>query len=229
VGRRPGRVGGASEHKSLDAAPVPPVDILPLASVWQQEPARGGRPEMYTVRTGVGRVRGTLDRGTPVPPRAGTVFPYSDRPSRFPRGEAPASRGTGGAGAPESTPASRRRGACSFCGHLGPWLWECPAQFPEVQAHGQALREAVAAHRSGRGPAPPPLLTLRSGPLVAPSPPAVAATGSAPPGTAALVHAVDTEDRAHPDAAADEGGSSSEEWTAGDDDAARPCHAQGNV
>ena len=57
----------------------------------------------------------------------------------------------------------------------------------------------------------------------------MAAAGSAPTGAAACVHAVETDDRAYADAAADEGGSSSEEWTAGDDDTSRFCHAQGNV
>jgi len=78
------------EHGPVGDAPVLPVDSLPPASGWQQQPAWGGRPEMYTVHTGVGRGRGTLAPGTPVPPRAGTVFPYCDRPPRFPRGGAPA-------------------------------------------------------------------------------------------------------------------------------------------
>ena len=107
------------EHLPVGDASVLPVDSLPHASGWQQQPAWGGRPEMYPTHTGVGLGRGTLAPGTPVPPRAGTVFPYSDRPFRFPRGGAPAPQGGGGAGPSASTPAQRRRGACSFCGHLG--------------------------------------------------------------------------------------------------------------
>jgi len=167
---------------------------------------------MYPIGPGVGRRRGTLAPGTPVPPRAGTVLPYSDRPSRFPRGVAPAPRGGGGAGSSKLTPAPRRREACSLGGHLGHWVWECRAQSPEVRAHERALHEAVVAHWNWRGPAPPPPLPLGSGPPVAPSPPAVAATGSAPPSAAFFVHAVDAEDRAYPDAEADNGGSFSEEW-----------------
>jgi len=197
------------KHGSLDDTPVLPVDSLSPASGLQQQPVWGGRPEMYPVGTGVGRGRGTLMPGTPVPPRAGAVFPYSDRPPRFPRGGAPAPRGAGGAGSSESTPAPRRRGVCSFCSHLGHWVWQCPPQSPEVRAHGRALREAVAAHRSGRGPAPPPPVPLGSGPPVAPPPPAVAAAGSAPTGATGFVHAVEKDDRAYPDAAADKGWSSS--------------------
>jgi len=111
-----------TEHSPVGDAPVLPVDSLPPASGWQQQSAWGGRPEMYPVHTGVGRGRGTLAPGTPVPPRAGTVFPYSDRPPRFPRGGAPAPRGGGGASSSASTPAPRRRGACSFRGHLGHWV-----------------------------------------------------------------------------------------------------------
>jgi len=63
-------------------------------------------------------------------------------------------------------------------------------------------------------------------------PPTAANHGSVPPGTAAFVHAVKTDDRAYPDAAGDEGESSSEEWIAGADGAShgdgRACHAQGN-
>jgi len=105
------------EHGPGGDAPVLPVDSLPPASGWQQPPAWGGRPETYPVHSGVGRRRGTLAPGNPVPPRAGTVFPYSDRPPRFPRGGAPAPRGGGGACPSASTPAPRRRGACSFGGH----------------------------------------------------------------------------------------------------------------
>jgi len=120
---------------------------------------------MYPVQTGVGRGRGTLAPGTPVPPRAGTVFPYSDRPPRFPPGGAPAPHGGRGTIPSASTPAPRRRGACSFCGHLGHWAWECPAQSPEVRAHGRALCDAVAAHPSGRGPRHPrPCLWARARP-----------------------------------------------------------------
>ena len=151
------------EHGPLGDAPVLPVDRLPPASGWQQQPAWGGRPKMYPIHTRVGRGRGTLALGTPVPSRAGTVLLYSDRPPLFPRGGAPTPPGGGGAGTSDLTPAPRRRGACSFCGHLGHWVWECPAESPEVRAHGRALREAVAAHRSGRGPAPPPPLPLGAG------------------------------------------------------------------
>jgi len=61
----------------------------------------------------------------------------------------------------------------------------------------------------------------------------VAAVGSAPPGTAAFVDAVKTDYTAHSEAAADEGGSSSEEWATGDSktgrEHGRPCYAQENV
>ena len=77
---------------------------------------------VYPVRTEVGRRHGTLARGTPVPPRVGTVFPFSDLPPRFPRGGVPARRGAGGVGVSKSTPAPRRRGACLFCGHSGHWV-----------------------------------------------------------------------------------------------------------
>jgi len=217
------------EHAPVGDAPVLPVDSLPPASGWQQQPAWGGRPEMYPVHTGVGRGRGTLGPGTPVPPRAGTVFPYFDRPPRFPRGGAPAPRGGGGASPSASTPAPRRPGACSFCGHLGHWVWECPALSPKVRAHGRALRDAVAAHRSGRGPAPPPPLSLGAGPPVAPPPPGAAASGGAPPGTASFVHAVETDDRAYPSGPADDDGNSFEEWSAVGGDGAHPGHAEGNA
>jgi len=218
-----------TEHGPVGDAPVLPVDSLPPASGWQQQPAWGGRPEMYPVHTGVGRGRGTLAPGTPVPPRAGTVFPYSDRPPRFPRGGVPAPRGGVGASSSASTPAPRRRGACSFCGHLGRWVWECLAQSPEVRANGRALRDAVAAHRSGRGPAPPPPLPLGVVSPVAPPPPGAATSGGTPPGTASFVHAVETEDRAHPEGPADDDGNSSEEWSAGDGDGGHPSHAQGSA
>jgi len=111
-------------------------------------------------------------------------------------------------------------------------VWECPAQSPEVRVHGRALREAVAAHRNGRGPAPPARLPLGAGPPVPPVPPTGANYGTVPPGTAAFFHAVETDDRAFPDVAGDEGESSSEEWIAGADGAShgygRACHAQGN-
>jgi len=217
------------EHGPVGDAPVLPVDSLPPASGWQQQPAWGGLPEMYPVHIGVGRGSGTLAPGTPVPPRAGTVFPDSDRPPRFPRGGAPAPRGGGGASPFASTPAPRRRGACSFCGHLGHWVWECPAQSPEFRAHGRALRDAVAAHRSGSGPAPPPPLPLGAGPPVAPSPPSAATSGGTPPGTASFVHAVETDDRAYPDGPADYDGNSSEEWSAGEGDGGHPGHAQENA
>jgi len=184
---------------------------------------------MYPVHTGVGRGRGTLAPGTPVPQCAATVFPYSDRPPRIPRGGAPAPRGGGCASPSASTPAPRRRGACSFFGHLGHWVLECPAQSPEVRAHGRVLREAVAEHRSGRGPAPPPPLPLGARPPVAAPPPGAATSGGTPPGTASFVHAVETEDRAYPDGPADDDGNSSEEWAAGSGDGGHLGHAQGNA
>ena len=107
-------------------------------------------------------------------------------------------------------------------------MWECPAQSPEVRAHGRALRKAVAAHQSGRGPAPPPPLPLGAGPPVAPPPPGEAASGGTPPGTASFVHAVETDDLAYPDGPADDDGSSSEEWSAGDGNGGHPGHAQEN-
>jgi len=217
------------KHGPVGDDPVLPVDSLPPASGWQQQPACGGSPDMYPVHTGVGRGKGTLAPGTPVPPRAGTLLPYSDRPPRFPRGGAPAPRGGGGASPSPSTPAPRQRGACSFCGHLGHWVWECPAQSLEFRAHGRALREAGAAHRSGRGPATPPLLPLGAGTLVAPPPPGAAASGGTPPGTASFVHAVETDDRANPDVPADDDGNSYEEWSAGDGDGGHPGHAQGKA
>jgi len=212
--------------------PVLPVDSLPYASGWQQQTARGWRPELYPVHTGAGRGRRTLAQGTQVPPRAGTGFPHSDRPPRFPRGRAPPPRGGGCGGVPKAGPPPHWRGACSFCGYLGLWVWECPAQSPGVRAHGRAQREAVAPHRNGRGPAPPAPLPLGAGPPVPLVPPAVATNGTVPPGTAAFVHAVETDDRAYPDAAGDEGESSFEESAAGADGAGlgdgRTCHARGN-
>jgi len=212
--------------------PVLPVGSLPHASGWQQQTARGGRPELYPVHTGAGRGHGTLAPGTQVPSRAGTVFPHSDRPPQFPCGGAPPPRGGGWGGVHKAGPPPHRRGACSFCGYLGLWVWECPAQSPEVRAHGRALREAVAPHRNGRGPAPPAPLPLGAGPPVPPVAPAVATNGTVPPGAAAFVHAVETDDRAYPDAAGDEGESSSEESAAGADGAGlgdgRTCHARGN-
>jgi len=218
-----------TEHGPVGDSPVLPVDSLPPASAWQQQPEWDGRPEMYPVHTVVGRGRGTLAPGTPVPPRAGAVFPYSDRPPRFPLGGAPALRGGGGASPSASTQKPRRREACSFFGHLGHWVWKCPAQSPEVRAHGRALREAVVAHRSGRGPAPPPRLPLGADPPVAPSLRSAATSGGTPPGTAAFVHAVETDDRACPDGPADDDRNSSEEWSAGDGNGGHPGHAQGNA
>jgi len=84
-----------------DDVPILPLDSLPQASWWQQQLAWGGHPALYPVRTGVGRGRGTLAPGTPVPPRAGTVSLYSDRPPRFPRGRAPPTRGGASGGVPE--------------------------------------------------------------------------------------------------------------------------------
>ena len=111
-------------------------------------------------------------------------------------------------------------------------MWECPAQSAEMRAHGSALREAVAAHRNRRGPTPPAPLPLGAGRPVAPVPPAVTTNASGPPGTVALVHAVETDDLAYPDAASKEGESSFEEWAAGAADAdhgdGRPRHAQEN-
>jgi len=217
------------EHDQVGEAPVLPVDSLPHALGWKQEPAWGGRLELYPIHTVVGRGRGTLAPGTPVPPRCGTVFSYSDRPPRLPRGGAPEPCGRGGACPAASTRAPRRPGACFFYGHLGHWVWECPAHAPEVRAHGRALREAVAAHRSGRDPTPPPPLPLGAGPRVAPPPPGVAASGAALPGAASFVHAVETDDRAYPDGPADDDGSFSEEWSAGNGDGGRTGHAQGNA
>ena len=107
-------------------------------------------------------------------------------------------------------------------------MWECPAKSLDVRAQGRALREAVAAHRSGRGPAPPPPLPLGAGPPFTPPPPCEAAFGGAPPGTASFVHAVETDDRAYPDGSADDDGSSSEQGAAGDGDGGRTGHAQEN-
>jgi len=103
--------------------------------------------------------------------------------------------------APEAEPPPCLRGACSFCGLLGHWVWECPAQSPEVRAHGRALREAFAAHRNGQGPAPPAPLPLGAGPPAPPLPPAGANNGTVPPGMAAFVHAVEADEWAFPDAA----------------------------
>jgi len=101
-----------------------------------------------------------------------------------------------------------------------------------VRAHGRALREAVAAHRNGRGPAPPAPLPLGAGPPVPPVPPTGANHGTVPPGTAAFVHAVKTDDRAYPDVAGDGGESFSEECIAGAGGASHgdggTGHAQGN-
>jgi len=107
-------------------------------------------------------------------------------------------------------------------------VWECPAQSPEIRAHGRALREAVAAHRSGRGPTPPPPLPLGAGPPVAPPPPGAAASRGTPRGTASFVHAVESDDRADPEGPAEDDGNSSEEWSAGDGDGGHPGRAQGN-
>jgi len=224
--------GTPVEYGSPGDVPVLPVDSLPHASGWQQQLAWGGRPELYPVHTGAGRGRGTLAPGTPVSLRAGTVFPHSDRPPRLPRCGARPPRDGGWSGAPEAGPPPRRRGACSFCSHLAHWVWECSAQTPEARAHGRALREAVAAHRNGRGPAPPAPLPLGAGPPVPPVPPTGANHGTVPPGTAAFVHAVKTDDRSYPDVAGDEGESSSEEWIAGADGAShgdgRARQAEGN-
>jgi len=57
----------------------------------------------------------------------------------------------------------------------------------------------------------------------------VAASGAAPPGAVSFVHAVETDDWAYPDGPADDDGSSSEEWSAGEDDGGRTGHAQGNA
>ena len=92
------------DHGPVGDAPVLPVDSLPPASGWQQQPAWDERPEMYPIQTGVGRGRGTMAPGTLVPPRAGTVFPYSERLPRFARGGAPAPRGGGSAGPSAVTP-----------------------------------------------------------------------------------------------------------------------------
>jgi len=220
------------EYGSPSDVPVLPVDSLPHASGRQQQLAWGGRPVLYPVHTGAGLGRGTLAPGTPVPSRAGTVFPHSDRPPRLSCGGAPPPRGGGWSGAPDAGPPPRRRGACLFCGHLGHWVWECPAQSPVARAHGRALREAVAAHRNGRGPAPPAPLPLGAGPPVPPGPPTGANHGTVPPGTASFVNAVKTDDRAYPNAAGDEDESSSEELTAGAYGAGhgdgRACHPQGS-
>jgi len=187
------------------------VHSLPQAAGAQQQPARGGRPKLYPVCTRVRRGSGTLTPGTQVRPRAGTVFPSSDSPPRLTCGGVlPPCCGASG-GAPESDSPSRRRGACLFCGHLGHWVWECPAQSSEVRARGHAQLQAVAAHRSGRGPAPLAPLPLGMGPPDALPPPSVATTGSGPPGTAAIVHAVNMDDQVYPEAAGAEGKSFSEE------------------
>ena len=221
------------EYGSSGDAPVIPVDSLPLASGWQQKPAWGRLRELYPAHTGVGCGRGTVSPGTSGPPRAGTVFPPSDRPPRFARCRVPPSHGFGAGCAPDLAPPPRRPGACSYCKTLGPCVWEYPSQSSEGRAHVRALRETVAAHRNGRGSAPPPPSPPGVGRPVERRPPAVAENGFVPPGTAAFVHAVETDDRAYLDAAADEGGSSSEEWAAGDDEAVHehgwPCHAQGNA
>jgi len=216
-----------------DDVPILPLDSLPQASWWQQQLAWGGHPALYPVRTGVGRGRSTLAPGTPVPPRAGTVSLYSDRPPRFPRGRAPPPCGGASGGVPESGPQARQQEACSFCGHLRHWVWECPAQSPEVRAHGRALRKAVAAHRNGRGPAPPAPLPRGTGPPVAPPPPSADTTGSGPLGTATFITALELDDRVYPDAAGAEGECSSEEWAAGAENAGcgdgHACRCQGNA
>jgi len=80
--------GPPVEYGSPGDVPVLPVDSLLHVSGWKQQPAWGGRPELYPGFTGAGRGRGTLAPRTPLPPRAGTVFAHSDRPPRFPRGRA---------------------------------------------------------------------------------------------------------------------------------------------
>jgi len=110
------------EYGPPDDVPVLPVDSLLHASGWQQQPAWGGRPELCPVRTGAGRGRGTLAPGTPASPRTGTILSHSDLPPRFPCGGAPPPRGGAWGGAPETGAPRRRRGACSFCGHVGHWV-----------------------------------------------------------------------------------------------------------
>jgi len=59
------------EYGPPDDVPVLPVDSLPPASGWHQQPAWGARPELYPVSTGAERGRGILAPGTPVELRSG--------------------------------------------------------------------------------------------------------------------------------------------------------------
>jgi len=193
------------EAALADHSAVLAIGDTPLAPGWQQGPAWAGRPEPFPQYTGQGRRRGTLAPGTPMPARPGTVYPHSGRAPRAPRGGGP----PGVSWSDPPAGAGRRRGACSYCGHPGHWVFECPEQTPEQRAHGRALREAVLAHRSGRGPALPPPKPMASPGRGTPG------TGSraagAAEGAATFVHAVETDDR--PDATT-ENGSSEEGWVA---------------
>ena len=176
-----------------------------LAPGWQQAPAWAGRPEPFPRYTGQGRGRGTLAPGTPMPARPGTVYPHSGRAPRAPRGGGPPGVSW------DDPPAGggRWRGACSYCGCPGHWVFECFGQTPEQRAHGWALREAVLAHRSGRGPAPPPPTPMA--PPGRGTPGTESGTAGVADGAAAFVHAVETDDRPY---ATTEEASSEEGWVA---------------
>jgi len=122
--------GTLVEYGSPGDVPVLPVDSLPQASGWQRQPAWGGRPELYPLHTGAGRGRGTLAPGTPVPPRAGTVFPHSNRPLRFAGGGAPPPRGGEWSGHPRRNPRPVGGGPARSVASWGTGCGSAPPSLP---------------------------------------------------------------------------------------------------
>jgi len=136
-----------------DLVEVRTVDSLPKASGWAQKPARGGRPNPFSIFKGAARECGTLAPGSSVPSRAGNVFPSADRRARFFRAGGPPPHVFGRSSGSKSARRPRRRGASSFSGDLGRCVCEFHAQSLESRPHGRALYQAVATHRNWRGPA----------------------------------------------------------------------------
>jgi len=146
-----------------------------------------------------------LAPGAPMPARPKTVYPHSGRAPRAPRGGGP----PGVSWNDPPAGGGRWRGAWSYCACPGHWVFECPGQTPEQRADGWAVREAVLAHRSRRGPAPPPPTPMA--PPGRGTPGTESGTAGVADGAAAFVHAVETDDRPY---ATTEEASSEEGWVA---------------
>jgi len=216
---------------------------------WKQPPGRrpdstgGWSAARVTLETAgrVGRVRGAVPRPDGVGPRArhpdarhpgdpacGHRYPTLVPPSAVSLWRGPPSMRWGIERRAQVGPPTPAAGGLLVLWPPGALGVRVLSPFP--RSAGQRTRSAQsqcgATKRAGTCACRP----LCTGPLFAPLPPAVTTNASGPPGTAAFVHAMETDYRVDPKAAGTERESSSEEWAAGADHSdcgkGHACHCQ---